>query len=54
MNNSFEKFKTYGNKIFLVFEWRYNQLGALLADKNYKQPIMGEIIWFYSLIQHLR
>ena len=41
-------------KIFLVFENRYRQLAALLANENYKQKIMGEIIWFSSIIHHLR
>ena len=41
-------------KTFLVYENRYSQLAPLLADKNYKQKIMGEIIWFSSIIHHLR
>jgi len=41
-------------KKFLVFENRYNQLNALLTIPNYKQKIMGEIIWFSNIIHHLQ
>ena len=41
-------------KKFLVFENRYNQLNALLTNPNYKQKIMGEIIWFSNIIHHLQ
>jgi len=41
-------------KIFLVFESRYKGLRELTRNKNYTQEQMGEISWFFSLIQTLQ
>lgn len=41
-------------KVFLVFESRYDALQKLARNKNYSQKTMGEITWFLSLIKTLQ
>lgn len=39
--------------IVIIYESRYYDLFSLLKDKTYNKIIMGEIIWFMSLIKYL-
>lgn len=46
--------KIFLNKTtFVIFEINYDGLSKLLQNPNYTQTVMGEIIWFYSLMKNL-